>query len=140
MAGILLRVFLIVVGLIIFGVTTMSLAKKHMTEVFCIFWGLVSVLFIAAGIMLRPIGWNRYISWSALVLIFFGVICLLIGGFFFSVRISRLMRQVTELAILLSLVNQENEMLIKEIAKYKDEHMIAEGERLKHEEENLIHN
>ena len=131
---------MIIVGLIIFGVTTVSLAKKHMTEVFCIFWGIISVLFIVAGIMLRPMGWNRYISWSALVIIFFGVIFVLLAGFFFSVRISRLMRQVTELAILVSLLNQENEMLIKEVSKQKEEFELTEGGKYEHEKENLIHN
>lgn len=140
MTGILLRIFMVVVGLVIFGVATVSLAKKHMTEVFCIFWGIISILCIVAGAMLQPMQWNRYISWRALIIIFFGVICVLIAGFFFSVRISRLMRQVTELAILVSLLNQENEMLLKDTEKLQEESEIAHSERHEHEEETLIHN
>lgn len=139
MTEILLRVFMVVVGVVIFCVATVSLAKKHMTEVFCIFWGLISVLSIAAGILLQPGGWHQYISWRALIIIVFGVICVLIAGFFFSVRISRLMRQVTELAILVSLLNQENEMLLNETEKLQEVSATAD-ERYEHEEENLIHN
>ena len=140
MAEILLRVFMVVVGLFVFSVTTVSLAKKHMTEVFCIFWGIIAVLFIAAGILLQPSGWNRYISWQALVIICFGIVCILIAGFFFSVRISRLMRQVTELAIQISLLNHENEMLLNDAEKLQEETEITYGEEQKDEKEDLIYN
>lgn len=135
-ADIWIRLLLILIGLVILGVTTMSLAKKHMTESFCVFWGLVSILFIVAGILLRPREWNLYMSWQTLVLAFLGVISLLIAGFYFSVRISRLIRQVTELAIQVSLLNQENEILS---GRYNaQEADIDEGH--KHEEDDLIYN
>lgn len=139
-AGVCLRIMLIAVGVVILGVTTVSLAKKHMTESFCLFWGLTSVLFIAAGILLQPMGWNRIMSWSALIIIFFGILCILIAGFYFSVRISRLMRQVTELAIQISLLNQENEMLLRQVSKHEEELSMAESGINGHEKENTVHN
>lgn len=139
-AGICLRIMLVILGIIVFGVTTVSLAKKHMTESFCLFWGLVSVLFIAAGIFLQPSGWNRYISWFALIIVFFGIVCILVAGFYFSVRISRLMRQVTELAIQISLLNQENEMLLNRILKHEDGLKAINGEGQKDEKENPVYN
>ena len=129
-AGDWLRILTIVVGLAILIMTTLSLAMKHMTESFCIFWGFVSLLFIVSGILLRPIGWNKYISMTALVIIFLGVFCVLAGGLYLSVRISRVIRQATELAIQVSLLNQENEILLKELTRQNEEY----------EEKDLIYN
>lgn len=135
-AGDVLRLLLVILGLGLFGLSTISLAKKHMTETFCIFWGIIAILFIVAGVLLQPVGWNQYISWSALLIIFFGIVCLLIGSFFFSVRISALIRQATELAIQVSILNMENEMLIKELSESKETLATTAGGR--HEEEHSV--
>lgn len=128
-----LRVFMIVVGLVILGMTVMSLARKHMTESFCIAWGFAAALFICAGIIVQPTQWNQYVSWGALLLILFGVVLLLAGAFIFSVRVSTLSRQVKELAILVSLLNQENANMLREFAEDQKESETAE-----HEEEALV--
>lgn len=110
-----LRILMIIIGVVILGMTVISLARRHMTESFCIVWGIAALAIIIAGIVLRPTGWSRYISWSGLLLILFGVVFLLAGAFYFSVRISRLTREVRELAIQVSLLNQENGMMLKEL-------------------------
>ena len=125
-----LKLFMIVVGLVILGMTVVSLAKRHMTETFCIVWGIMAVLFICAGIVLRPTQWNRYVSGGGLLLVMFGTVLLLAGAFFISLRISRIARQVKELAIQVSLLNLENAMMLRELDKDQ-----AEAEREKHEEE-----
>lgn len=133
---ILLRVFWILAGLVTFVLTTVSLARKQMTESFSIFWGVISVLLIICGIALRPVELSRYISWSGIAIICIGVLCVLISGFYFSVRISKLIRQTTELAIQVSLLNQENEMLLKKLIK--QEAAMDYGET--HEEKAPVYN
>lgn len=135
-AGDVLRLLLVLVGLGLLVRSTISLAKKHMTESFCIFWGLLAVIIIVVGIIIRPIGWNRYISWPAMVMIFCGLVTLLIAGYFFSIRISNLIRQTTELAIQVSLLNLENELLMQELSKANGTAAATAGE--KYEEEHLI--
>lgn len=110
-----LRLLMIVIGVVILGFTIMSLAKKHMTESFCIVWGIASVVIICGGIILQPTEWSKYISWGGLMLILFGAVFLLSGAFYFSVRISRLTREIRELAIQVSLLNQENAMILAEL-------------------------
>lgn len=129
-----LRLFMIVVGLVLLGMTVVSLARKHLTESFCIVWGVVAVMAICGGIILRPTGWNQFISWGALLLILFGIVLLLTCAFFFSVRVSVLTRQVKELAILVSLLNQENAMMLRELAKDQ-----TESETEEHEEALVCH-
>lgn len=109
-----MRIFMIAAGLVILSATVVSLAKKHLTEAFCIVWGIIAVMFICAGIILRPTQWKIYISWGGLLLVLLGVVLVLAAAFLFSVRISVLTRQVKELAIQVSLLNQENEMILRE--------------------------
>lgn len=132
-AGTELRIFMVVLGLIILGATIISLAKRHMTESFCIAWGVLAAMFIFAGIVLQPSQWNNYISWSGLLLILFSVLILLFGAFFLSVRVSYLTREVRELVIQVSLLNQENELIMGEFMKTR-----TESEMRTDEEETLI--
>ena len=124
-----MRIFMIVMGVVILLVTTTSLARKHMTESFCIAWGVVAVGAICSGIILRPTQWSQYVSWHGLILILLGVIFLLSGAFYFSLRISQLSREVKELAIRVALLDQENAALLAEGAEDT-----AEQEAKEHEE------
>ena len=125
---------MIAAGLVILSTTIVSLAKKHLTEAFCIVWGIVAAMFICAGIILRPTQWKIYISWSGLLLVLSGAALVLAGVFFFSVRISMLTRQVKELAIQVSLLNQEHEMIRREF--FED---TAESEMMGREEASVRH-
>ena len=111
MMGILLQIILVIIGCVLMWCTIRSLAKKVLTEPLSLFWGAISILFILAGILLTPSGWSNYISTKGLVLILLGVICALAGLFFLSVQISYLVRKNQELAMQISLLNQEHEKL-----------------------------
>ena len=110
-AGSELRLFLIIAGLVILGMSVASLARKSMTEAFCVAWSILAAMLVCGGIVLRPAGWNAYMSWSGLLLLLLGLTILLAGAFFLSVRVSVLSRQVRELAVLVSLLSQENEAI-----------------------------
>lgn len=129
-AGTVLRLFMIAVGVVFLVMTVLSLTKKHMTESFCIAWGIVSFLIILAGIILQPAQWNRYISWEGMLLACLGMLILLYSAFYFSVSVSRLTREVRELSIQVSLLNQENETRLREFPESR-----AEGETKTYEEE-----
>ena len=126
-----MRLFMIAAGLVILSMTIVSLAKKHLTEAFCIVWGIVAAMLICAGIILRPAQWSIYISWNGLLLVLLGAVLVLAAAFLFSVRMSVLTRQVKELAIQVSLLNQENEMILRELS--------AESEMVRREEAPVRH-
>lgn len=128
-----LRIFIIVIGVAILIGSIMSLARKRMTETFCIAWGVVALAAIFAGVVLTPTEWSHYVSWHGLILILFGVIGLLAGAFFFSVRVSQLNREIKELAIKVALLDQENAMLLAERAE-----AAVENEAEAHEEKILV--
>ena len=98
--------------MMLLGVSVLSLAKRKMTEPFCLAWGFFSFLMIIGGLLLRPTGLSSYISDTGLVII------LLLGGlgllaaYFISRQMSDLARKNQELTMQISLLNQENERIL----------------------------
>lgn len=115
MTGDFLRIFMVVVGIVLLITTISSLAKRKMTESVCLAWGLVSVVCILAGILLRPYGVSRYISQTGLLLIMIIGAVVLYGAFFVSIKLSELARKNHELAVQISLLNYENCMMMKKL-------------------------
>ena len=109
--GGMLRIIMIATGIILFGVTLSSLARRKMTEPFCMTWGLISVIIILAGILLRPDEWTRYISATGMMFVVLIGFCVVYGAFFMSAKVSELMRRNMELAMQVSLLNHENELI-----------------------------
>lgn len=107
--GNILRISFIIVGIVLFSITLSSLAKRRMTETFCMIWGGVSCLLILAGILLRPVLLKNYISTTGLVILSLGIYCVICGAYFLSTMISELTRKNRELAIQVSILQRECE-------------------------------
>lgn len=97
------------------GITISSLAKRRMTEPFCLTWGIISVVLILAGILLRPTLWNRFISMTGMFLVLLLGFAVIYIAFFVSTRVSELMRKNQELAMQVSLLNWEKDELWKKL-------------------------
>ena len=114
-AGIILQIIMVIMGVLLFGITIISLAKKNMNESFCLVWGIVAVTMILAGLLLRPTEWNSYLSYKGLVLIIIIIVCITYVAYFMSVKISEITRHNVDVAIQLSLINEYNEKLEQRI-------------------------
>ena len=104
-----LRVCIILVGFALLCITVTSLAKRRMTETFCIIWGGISFLVILAGLLLRPVLLKNYISTAGMVILSMVAFCFICGAYFLSTMISDLTRKNRELAIQVSLLKRECE-------------------------------
>ena len=113
--GAILRIIMVVVGILLFAYIVSSLAKRKMTEPFCLTWGVISVIIVLAGLLLRPVVWNRYISGTGLLLGLMIAFCVVYGMLFMSARVSELMRRNHELAMQVSLLNQETEEMRRQL-------------------------
>lgn len=113
--GNVLQIIIIITGIFLLCVTTTSLARRKMTESFCITWGLISVMIILAGILLRPVGWSKYVSTLGMMLVLIVIFCVIYVAYFLSSKVSELSRKNQELAIQVSLLNQENERILERI-------------------------
>ena len=113
-AGI-LRIILFVMGVAMLVITVSSLAKRKINESFSLVWGIISVALIVMGIIISPVEWNEYISTGGLFLILVIMFSLVYAAYFTSIRISQLTRENTELAIQVSLLNQENQRILNRL-------------------------
>ena len=80
-------------------------------------WGFVALLGIIAGIVLHPSGWIEYMSETGMALVIILGFCLIYGLFYASCHLSDILKKQTEMAMNISLLNQEIIELKKEIAE-----------------------
>lgn len=113
--SIVLKVVVIVAGGFLLGDAVFSLARRKMTESFCLMWGLISVFMIIGGSIIRPSQLSKFISPISFALILMIIFILVYIALFFSHAISDLMRKNNELAIQVSLLIHENEEMRKEL-------------------------
>ena len=119
--GDVLRLFVIVAGAYMFLKAILSLAKRKMTEPFCLAWAVLSALMILSGILLNPSQLDGYISTRGLILIIIIVSGIVWGLWFISTQVSILKRRNQELAMQISLVNNDCEKILRELEKLKRE-------------------
>lgn len=120
-AGEFLRIFMILLGVFLLVKTVLSLAKRQMTEQFCLVWAVLSVLSVLCGFLLKPTNLEKHISTWGFVLITLIVIGVVWGAWFVSTQVSILIRKNQELAMQTSLLNQDSERLIREVEALKQQ-------------------
>ena len=118
--GDMLRILLIFLGCFLVIKTILSLARRKLKEQFCLLWGVIALGLIISGICIRPTLWNQYVSTRGMAVIVVIGICALWCLFYLSTQVSVLSRKNQELAMQVSLLNQENEMLLKKIQEVQD--------------------
>ena len=138
--GDMLRILLIFLGCFLVIKTILSLARRKLKEQFCLLWGVIALGLIISGICIRPTLWNQYVSTRGMAVIVVIGICALWCLFYLSTQLSVLSRKINkirnispvcifffllsrknqELAMQVSLLNQENEMLLKKIQEVQD--------------------
>jgi len=119
--GLFLQIIVIVAGVLIFILDIGLLAKRRLSEPVAITWGFVAVIFIIGGIVLRPNGWIKYMSPAGMILLILVGFCLFYGLILASIHISETMRKQAEMAMNISLLNQEIVELKKDIAEKEKE-------------------
>ncbi len=115
--GLVVQILLIAAGVIILVIDVALLAKRKLSEPISVTWGFAAIIFILAGIFLRPNGWINYISPAGLIMLSILGMLALVGLFMASSRMSELIRKNTEMAMNISLLNQEIVELKKDIAE-----------------------
>lgn len=117
MAGI-AGIAMIVLGGLLLIWSFLAYAKHRLTENFGMIWGLAALCLIMAGIVLAVAG--RSFMAVAAVVVLLGII-LVLCLFGFSQAISILIMKNQELAMQVSLLNQENESILQELMMTKEQ-------------------
>ena len=108
-------VFMIGTGAVLLATVLLSLAKRRMTEPFCLAWGLFALLLLLAGCLLHPTELDRYISATGMLLILFLTYSVLVSAYALSRALSVLIRKNRELAVQVSILNAETERMAREL-------------------------
>ena len=119
-SGFILRLFLCAIAAVLLVNVVSSLARRKMTESFALIWGVMALLCVIAGMLVRPVLLNSYISAIGMILIMMAVLCVIVGAYFISLRISELMRKTQELSINVTLLYDENLRLMKQVEELTD--------------------
>ena len=91
-------------------IAVIALARRKMTETLCLVWGILALLLLSAGILLRPTQWTQYLSHRGLVLLVLAGIAVFTIAYSISVVVSGLLCQVREAAIQIALLRLQNEV------------------------------
>ena len=113
-----LRIIMVITGVFLFLLTLASLARRKMTESFSLTWGLISIILILSGMLLRPYGISQFISVTGLLLILIIGFSILFGAFYITSKVSELARKNQELSIQITLLNQENRMMMEKLEEF----------------------
>ena len=78
-SGFILRLFLCAIGAVLLVNVVSSLARRKMTESFALIWGVMALLCVIAGMLVRPVLLNSYISAIGMILIMMAVLCVIVS-------------------------------------------------------------
>lgn len=108
-------IFMIGTGAVLLVVVLLSLAKRRMTEPFCLAWGFFALLLLLAGCLLHPTELDSYISATGMLLLLFLIYSILVSAYALSRALSVLIRKNRELAVQVSILNEETERMSREL-------------------------
>lgn len=109
------RVLVSALGVLLLGMSFTAFVKKRMTEGMGLAWGIFSILLILLGAVPPLAVWARYIVGRGAIALFVLVLFGIFGGFSLSQTVSKLVIKNRELAMQVSLLNQEHEHLMRGI-------------------------
>ena len=105
-------------SVLIFLTAFFRYARKKMSDGFMMIWFLISIAILILGLVLIVTGYSS----ATLVTVVTGTcILLLIVIFITSSMVSELMMKVRELAMQVALLNQENDSMMQQINKLKEQ-------------------
>ena len=107
----------ILMGIGIMIVTFVLHAKKKLTVNLAVTWELLGIAAILSVAVPRFSGWSSRIGLGSLVVLLITALLVLWGVYQMTIQISSLLMKNQELAILVSLLNQENERILRELEK-----------------------
>ncbi len=117
MMPLILRIIMVVAGCLFLILNFVTYVKKNLTEKFTWMWTFFCVVMILSGIVPGLNRWSfQFNSWGYLVLC---IILVLIVQFIFIItkEIANLKKRNKELAMHVSLLNQENERILAQLEK-----------------------
>lgn len=125
----LLQILTVIGGMIFLGMTFLEYARKKMTEEIGLLWSLFSILMVGIGLIPGSLSWIGTIRRSMALVLFGFAFFFLLLLWYLSIVISQLLRKNQELAMQVSLLNQENEQVLIKLGMIPGKSSDQTGER-----------
>ena len=116
-----IRIVLIVVGLFYLIVSLLAHIRRRLFGGIGLLWVLASIVLVVLGILPVWHNWNRLVSRPVTVAVALLGVSFLTGLYLICLSLSRLIDRNRELALQVSLLNQENEQVLKELRRLRGE-------------------
>ena len=131
------RLIMIVAGICLLLLTFFMYSKRRLTDRIALGWALFSTVMIMAGAIPAWSGWSRALALSSYPMVFAmgGLVVLII--FHHSMYLSVLVMKNQELAMHVSLLNQENEETIRKLIEMEKRiRQLEDAQNMKKEAQN----
>lgn len=116
-----LRLVVVLSGVFFICLDFIAYSYRKITESIGLGWAGFSILMILSGALPGFSLWSKVIDLEHYAAVFVMGFFLILGIFGLSVNISQLVRKNQELAMQVSLLNQENEMILKQLNELRSE-------------------
>ena len=110
-----LRVIVVGMGIAVLCMDFVSFAHRKMTESLGLAWGFFAVALILFGAIPGLSDWSEAVPKEACAAFLVMGVLAILGAFYISGSVSKLLRKNQELAMQVSLLNQENERILSEL-------------------------
>ena len=109
-----LRLFLIASGIVIFAQVLLALAGRRLVQVYSVPWSILAVCLIITGCVIKPRNMDLYIGWPFFIFLLLCSSLALCEFFRMTEHQSDLRRKFSELSMQVSLLNEENGRIRRE--------------------------
>lgn len=115
-----IRLILIIVGLSFLLLSLLAFINKKISPGMGVLWVLVSIVIFVTGWLPFWARWVQLVSLPVTIIVFILGFSLLMGLFLVCLSVSNLMSKNRELAMQVSLLNQENEQILKALEELEE--------------------
>ena len=119
--AVIIKIGLIIVGVMIMIMSFIFHAKRKLTVNLAVVWEFLGVALILIGAVPVFSSWCHLLARGTVIAMFVVGALALWGSYILCILISNLSMKNQELAMQVSLLNQENELMLKEIEKLKED-------------------
>ena len=126
-----LRLSIVLMGMVLLALDFLSFVFRKVTEGVGLLWIALSGVLFLSGVLPGLCGWTKAVPKEAVPALVLLASVFLLAAFYVSCLVSQLIRKNQELAMHVSRVNQENESILYELKKIKEQRA--------HEEDLICH-
>ncbi len=112
MTPLILRIIVIMVGVFMLMIGFISYARRHMTDNFLLAWNVMGLCFILLAALPVVSNWSYVLCSPNYIWVGLLVLIMVVAFYRLAVTVSLLQRRNHELAMQVSLLNQENERIL----------------------------